>query len=601
MTAPLSRARGFAVAPPGSKQTEQPARLRGWLRSPVIQGAGALAIYMLVWLTTSAHNMVAHATRAQLDQSSMDPNFYVWCLRWWPFAVVHGHNPLFTHLIGAPAGHSLAWVTTIPPLALLAAPLTLTAGPIVAFNLLSACAVPLAGWAAFLLCRRLTGKFLPALVGGAVFGFSAYEMNHSAAGQLNLTYSLLVPVLAYLIVVWWQGAISSRVFVILAAVILAAQFYLFLETFADMTAMLVLGLILGFALAGRAGRPVIARLAARLGIAYVLAIGLALPYLAYALSTKPPHLSVVTGLDAASLIVPRPGSTYGITWLAHLATLPADSSQAGYIGAPLLVLVILLAVTGWSSRLVRFLTCMLVFIIVASLGPELYVAGRPVARLPWWHLWRLPILRNAYPSRLMLFAFGVLAVAVALWLAGPAKRVWARWSLALLVVAFVALDTPTFGANQHTSVPAFISTGQYKRDLAHGEIVLVVSKVGNAGMLWQAESGYYYKLAGGYVNQSITRRTDLPVPVQALSHATPASVAAFESYIRHARIGAILLDAGHEPPWVGIFWRVGLVGRRRGNVIVYQTSGCRTCRLLNRRELHGAGLARRSPGRLIGR
>ncbi len=588
MTAPLSPARGFTVAPPGSQQTEQPDRLRRWLRLPVVQGAGALAIYLLVWLTTSAHNIVAHASRAQLDQSSMDPNFYVWCLRWWPFAVVHGHNPLFTHLIGAPAGHSLAWVTTIPPLALLAAPLTLTAGPIVAFNLLSACAVPLAGWAAFLLCRRLTGKFLPALVGGAVFGFSAYEMNHSAAGQLNLTYSLLVPVLAYLVVVWWQGAISSRVFVILAAVILAAQFYLFLETFADLTAMLIVGLILAFALAGRAGRPVIARLAARLGIAYVLAIALALPYLAYALSTKAPRLSVVTGLDAASLIVPRPDSTYGIAWLAHVAKLPADASQAGYVGVPLLVLVILLAVTGWSSRLVRFVTCMLVFILVASLGPELYVAGHPVVGLPWGRVWQLPILRNAYPSRLMLFAFGVLAVAVALWLSGPAKRVWARWPLALLVVAFVALDTPAFGVNQHTSVPAFISTGQYKRDLAHGEIVIVVSKIGNAGMLWQAESGYYYKLAGGYVNQSINRRTDLPIAVQALSHATPANVAVFESYIRHARIGAILLDAGHEPTWVGIFWRVGLVGHLRGNVIVYQTDGCRACRRLDRHELYAS-------------
>ena len=55
----------------------------------------------------------------------MDPNFYVWCLRWWPYAVVHGLNPLYTHQIAAPAGHSLAWVTTVPPLALLAAPLTL--------------------------------------------------------------------------------------------------------------------------------------------------------------------------------------------------------------------------------------------------------------------------------------------------------------------------------------------------------------------------------------------------------------------------------------------------------------------------------------------
>lgn len=235
----------------------------------------------------------------------------------------------------------------------------------------------------------------------------------------------------------------------------------------------------------------------------------------------------------------------------------------------------------------RFLSCMLAFILVASLGPELYLAGHPAARLPWAGIWQLPILRNAYPSRLMLFAFGVLAVATALWLAGPAKRAWTRWPLALVVLAFVALDTPTFGVNQQTSVPVFISAGQYKRDLARGETVVVVSKIGNAGMLWQAESGFYLKIAGGYINQSITRRTDLPAVVQDLAHATPGRVARFETYIRRQRIGAVLLDAGHEPVWAGIFWRVGLIGHRRGNVIVYPTNGCRSCRLLHWSELHG--------------
>ena len=186
----------------------------------------------------------------------MDPNFYVWCLRWWPYAVVHGLNPLYTHQIGAPAGQSLAWVTTIPPLALLAAPITLASGPVVTFNLLSAIAPAVSAWAAFVLCRRLTGRFWAALVGGAVFGFSAFEMNHSAAGQLNLTYSLLLPILAYLVVVWWQGSISGRAFVFLAALMMATQFYLFLETFADLTAFLVVALGAGLLLGGRDSRPV---------------------------------------------------------------------------------------------------------------------------------------------------------------------------------------------------------------------------------------------------------------------------------------------------------------------------------------------------------
>ncbi len=73
----------------------------------------------------------------------------------------------------------------MPPLALLATPLTLTAGPVISFNVLASLALPLSAWAAFVLCRRLTAKFWAGLAGGAVFGFSAFETYHSAFGHLN--------------------------------------------------------------------------------------------------------------------------------------------------------------------------------------------------------------------------------------------------------------------------------------------------------------------------------------------------------------------------------------------------------------------------------
>ncbi len=568
---------GATLAAPGRSVSTRPGQ-GGRLRSPAVQGLLALTIYLLVWLSTSARTQVLQLSWADLDQKSMDPNFYVWGLRWWPYAIAHGLNPLYAHVIGAPAGYSLAWVTTAPPVAVLAIPLTLIAGPVVAFNLLSAVALPLSAWAAFVLCRRLTGQFWASLAGGAVFGFSAYEVNHAAAGQLNLTYSLLLPLLGYLVVAWWQQRIRARTFVILAAIAMAVQFYLFLETFADLTALLIVGLLIGFAFAGQPARQVVVRLAKLLGAAYGLAIVIALPYLAYALASKTPKLSAITGLDLASLVLPRPQRTFGIHWLAHAASLQIRTSEAGYVGIPLLVLAVLLAVTGWHSRLIRFLTCALAFIIVAALGPVLYVAGSAVARLPWASLWHLPIVRNAYPSRLMVFAYLVLAVATAFWLAGPAKQVpWARWALGVLVLASVALDTPTLSVGSHTNVPAFISSGAYRRSLSPGEIVVVVSEVGNAGMLWQAQSGFYLRLAGGFINQAITRHSDLPPAVQQLVSATPAHIAAFEKFVRADHIGAILLDARHEPSWVKIFSKVGFTGYRVGNVIVYPTKGCQNC------------------------
>jgi len=578
---------GAQLADPPVPSAASPAARRDLLRSPALQGAAALALYLLVWLTTSARTLIEHLGWAQLDQQSMDPNFYVWGLRWWPYAIGHTLNPFYTHQIAASAGHSLVWVTTAPPVALLAVPLTLIAGPLASFNLLTAIALPVSAWAAFVLCRRLTGKFWPALAGGSVFGFSAYEVNHGAAGQLNLIYSLLLPILGYLIVVWRDGAIRTRTFVILAGLAMALQFYLMMETFADLTAILALALLVGFALAGRDGRPAVVRLGKFLGLAYLIAAVLAAPCAAYALSVKAPRSPAnVTGMDLASLVIPRPEGTFGIAWIAHAAAGPALVSNACYVGVPLLLLVVLLAVTRWSSKMVRFLTCMLGFIIVASIGPVVYLEGRKQGKVPWSALFHLPLVRNAYPLRLMLFAYLALAVATALYLAGPARRIpWARWPLAVLVIAFIALDNLPLSIGPYTSVPKFISSGAYHHQLSPGETVVVVSKVGNAGMLWQAQTDFYMRIAGGYINEGLARRTDLPRPVQELANASPSRVANFERFVKRAHVGAILLDAGHEPKWVGIFWRIGLKGYRIDSVIVYQTHGCQSCHALGWAQL----------------
>jgi hypothetical protein len=542
------------------------------LRSPVLQAVLALAIYLAAWLCTQARPLVEHPASAQLFQTSMDPNFFVWAIRWWPYAIAHGLDPLYTAQVGAPAGYGLAWVTMVAPLGLLAVPVTLTAGPIAAFNLLAAIALPVSGWAAFVLCRRLTWRFWPSLVGGFIFGFSAYEMNHINAGQLDIVYSLLLPLIGYLVVLWRDEAIGSGAFVALLAAALAAQFYLFLETFAGLTGVLALALLAGYAVAGRAARPWVARLSLLVGLAYAIALVLAAPYLWIALSQQPPRWEYVSSLDLASLVVPSPGRTLGLTWLAHAAVRPIPESADGYVGVPLLVIALALAVSAWSSRLVRFLTVMLVVVVVAALGPVVHVGGRQLFSLPWAKVWSLPFLRTAYPSRLMVFAFLVLAVMTALWLSRPVA-LWARAGLAVLAIAAIVLDTPSLTIAPRSDVPAFVSTGEYRHYLRPGETVLVISTVDNAGMLWQADTGFYDKLAGGYISQILTPRYDLPLVVRNLAQPTPQRVKAFMAFARRARIGAILVETGAEPPWAGIFGRLGLSSRLVGGVRVYATHG----------------------------
>jgi len=250
---------------------------------------------------------------------------------------------------------------------------------------------------------------------------------------------------------------------------------------------------------------------------------------------------------------------------------------------PLLILVVLLAASTWRNRLVRFLTCMLVLIGVASLGPVVYLQNRPVANLPWGGLFNLPIVRDAWTSRLMIFAFLALAVATALWLSHPPSRsMWLRWLLAALIVVNVAIEAfPTLGS-QISAVPAFISAGQYRSQLSRGEIVVVVSKIRNSGLLWQAESGYQIRIAGGFFNDGFVghvpdRLADLPPAIAGLVSRNSASVTAFETYIRRSKVGAILVDAGNKPGWARLVPRLGLVGHEVGGVIVYPTDGCRAC------------------------
>ncbi len=77
-----------------------------------------------------------------------------------------GSTRCYSYQIMAPGGVNLAWATTTPTVSLLMWPITATAGPIAAFNLSLILAPPASAWATFILARRLTGKFWPALLGG---------------------------------------------------------------------------------------------------------------------------------------------------------------------------------------------------------------------------------------------------------------------------------------------------------------------------------------------------------------------------------------------------------------------------------------------------
>ncbi len=100
---------------------------------------------------------------------------------------------------------------------------------------------------------------------------------------------------------------------------------------------------------------------------------------------------------------------------------------------------------------------------------------------------------------------------------------------------------------------------------------MVVSDRGNAGMLFQADTNFYMRIAGGFINQSLSDPRGMPRPIAVLKHPTAARERQFRAYVHQAGIGAVLVERAWAAPWMGVFSRMGLHSTHVGGVIVYET------------------------------
>jgi hypothetical protein len=598
-TARTSRAAQTArgTTPHGTTPRDEPspgaaARLRAARAPhPALQGLLAFAAYLAVFVAGFGLPLVHHLGEPQLRQYWTDPNFYTWAMRWWPYAVTHGLNPLHSGQIGAPGGYDLAWATTTPSVDLVFWPVTALFGVLVSFNVMLLLVPPASALAAFVAARRLTGRFWAALLAGGVYGLTPFELVHDWQGQPNLTMIALPPLLVYLVLLWWDGTLRWPGFVSWTAVLVAVEFYTFTEAFAGLTVVAAGALVLGFLVAGRGARRKAARLAGLSAVGYAGALLLSYPYLRYALRHDPGTLTrqlPAFSLHLVRLILPSSDKLFGLTPLIvysnHIGRLGIDD----YTGIPLLLVPFALAVFARSDKIARLLVIMLVFVLVLAAGPYLVIGNHTPVRLPWAALWNLPFARSAEPSRLIVFASLVLALALARWLAAPVagrlSRI-ARWGLGLLAVAVLVADLPTShsavnpappgsvataAARPANQLPPFITSGLYRQYLRPGESVVVVTDRGNAGLLFQAATGFYFRIEGGFINDSLTPRQDaLPGPVGNLSQYNHARIAEFEDYLRSSGTGAILVEQAWAEPWMSIFGRLGLHGTSAGGVTVY--------------------------------
>ena len=470
------------------------------LRRPSVS-LTALAGYAAISFGYFGWRLLPHPGRSVLGLGH-DPEISIWSFAWWPHALESLSNPFLTQALYAPTGTNLAWSPSAPGLALVFSPLTVLFGPVASYNVAALLLPALAAWSAYLLCRELTGSLWASLVGGYLFGFSTAMLRQQLLGHLNLTGVFLFPIVALVIVRFVRAELGARGLAWRLGALIAAQLWVSTEFAFTLTVALALALGLAYLLL-RELRPRLRSALLPIAGAYGVGAVLAAPLVFYVLD-GPVSSRFVSDrstllTDPLNFVVPTSVIMLGgSTFSSYAANRTAGGSA--YLGLPTLLIVVAFAFRGRRLPRTWFLVAALLVASLVTLGATLQVAGHRLLTLPWWRAAaHLPVFGDVLPYRLAVFSSLAAAVLVALWTATGRGWVFSRpyvlpvLAVAALLPAVSRASYPSFHPSTHERL-AFFSDGLYKGCLGHNE-TLAVFPFGSDSMLWQAETGFAFRLA----------------------------------------------------------------------------------------------------------
>jgi hypothetical protein len=506
---------------------------------------------------------------------STDPSIYMWAMAWWPQAIEHGLNPLVPHVIWAPSGVNLAWATSVPSAALLAYPISATAGPVAAYNVLMLAAPVLAGYGAYRLCRYLTGAFWPSLVGGYVFGFSSYMLGH-LLGHLNLVSVWPVPFEVLLVLVHLDGRISRLRFLLLAVPLGLVQFGFSTELFVTTLAFGAFALLVGWVDGASEARARIQQVSISIAAAGAILAVVVAPYLFYVVTDRPGHplgSRSATAVDVANVVVPSSLTAVRVPSLADLVT-RNESETVGYVGLPLLAVVILFLVRERRRTRGRVVGATFLLALLASFGPWLWFAGsktripNPLGAYAF-----LPIVGNALPARFILYAFLAAAVAAALWLARSEPGVpVVHWLVAAAAIAALVPNVGHHWFNRNVPDPAFFRSAWARELPAKRNVVVLPYGRRGFSMLWQARAQMAFSMAGGYVGPRVPDAFAHDPVVHWLESGEPPSYAEplLRRFLSEKNVSALIAGPGTSGGWQRLLLRVDPAPEEVGGVRVFE-------------------------------
>jgi len=491
--------------------------------------AAALLIYASLSILLTAETWLSPGTR--WIGSCCDPEQTIWFLRWIPYAIEHGVDPFVTYQINAPDGANLMWNASIPLIGIAMTPVTLTAGPIAAYNVAIIASITLSAWCCFLALRRYATSTIPPVIGGAVYGFSPYVISHGAL-HLNLIAVWAPPLMLLLLDDLLVRQRRSPVVLGAGIGILAGcQLLTAEEILATLavTATIFIGVVVLVVVRRRsdlvtAGR----RLVAAVIPASVAFAGISIWPLAVQFFGPQRIVGRVQDLetfstDLLNLLIPTkyqllsPAGATNVSdqfsGLFHEAT--------AYVGLPLLLFMALVAMVRWRDVRVRIAGVMAGVMFVLSLGPVLQIGSESTGvPMPWAPFSQLPLLEHALPGRLTLYMWLAIAGVVAMaadWFLSMERRRAVPAMIALAAAIAVAAPTPMRSSS--TEVPPFFERWE-QQAVGEDAIILMAPYFTNGAgadpMLWAAIAGDVPRMyeAYAYVPAPDGRPSYGPPPTQ---------------------------------------------------------------------------------------
>ncbi len=388
----------------------------------------AVAVYVALAVLVFWHVWSSDPTT--VSESGGDPYASMWFLRWFPWAVLHGHNPFYSGSANAPFGLNLLVNTSTLLVGALLSPVTLLVGPVAAFNTAITGALAGSATAGYFFVARFVRWRFAAFVGGLLYGFGPYEMARSA-GHLNLAFVALPPVIMLMVheIVVRQRGRPGRWGCALG-LLLVAQFFVATEVLVTTVMVAALAVVVT-AVVGRR------RIRSHLRFALVgasWAVGVAAVLLAYPVwfaVAGPAHVHGAVQLvpqayraDLLGPVVPDANQLFAPTGAARLAAHFANgpTENGSYLGVTLLVVVVVGTIAMWRrSPVVRVAAVTALAAFLLSLGGGLTVTGTPSSLasglpLPERLFDKVPLLENLIPARFSLYVglFAALVLGVVL-------------------------------------------------------------------------------------------------------------------------------------------------------------------------------------------